>query len=116
MQSQREPSLLIEFIIPLLLVIIPLKHRPEVYIIFDLLLEPRVALLVTDGQLAGLDMLVLNIVDIEVLLAEVRVDGVELEEVLATDGLASETKEAGMQQSKHHLVVVNNNNNKIATD
>lgn len=55
-------------------------------------------------------MLVLNIVDIEVLLPEVWVDGVELEEVLATDGIASETQEAGMQQSQHHLVVVNNNN------
>lgn len=51
-------------------------------------------------------MLVLDIVDVEVLLTEIRVDGVELEEVLPADGLVSETQQGGMQQSQHQLVVV----------
>ena len=105
-QAQRKPSLLVELIIALLLVVVPLQHWLEVDIVFDLLLEPSVALLIIDGELTRLDVLVLDVVDVEVLLPQIGVDGVELEEVLAADGLVPEAQEGGMQQPQHHLVVV----------
>lgn len=52
MQAQWKSSFLIKFIVSFLLIIIPLKDWLEVDIILDLLLEPRVALLIIDGQLA----------------------------------------------------------------
>lgn len=85
MNTKREACLLIELVVSSLVIIGPFSNRSQEDLFREFLLKLLVASLIVDCQLSSLDVLILDVVDIEVLLALIGVDRVQLEEVLPAD-------------------------------
>jgi hypothetical protein len=100
MNTKGEACLLIELVVSSLVVIGPFSNRPQEDLFREFPLKFLVVSLIADCQLASLDVLILDVVDIEVLLALVRVDWVQLEEVLPTNSTPKPVQAS--QQHQHH--------------
>lgn len=85
MDAQGEASLLIQLVIPSLVVIGLLSDGSKKDLFCEFSLELLVSSFIGDSETSSLDVFVLDVVDVEVLLALVGVDGVQLEEVLTTN-------------------------------
>lgn len=81
MDADGEASLLVDLLL-VRLELVPVSDCLEVDVVGEFLLELHVPLLVFDGQGAGWDMSVVDVIDVEIFLACVGVDRVQLEKVL----------------------------------
>lgn len=100
MNTQGEACLLIELVVSSLIIVSPFSNWSQEDLFREFFLKSLVASLIVDYQLSSLDVLILDVVDIEVLLALIRVDRVKLEEVLPTNSTPKSVEPS--QQHQHH--------------